>query len=279
MTLERSMAIRKPLWLITIAIPWALILIALTFTGFGDTAFLAVLALPFVFVLPGYTFLAATFPKRAFGVMDIILYSIGGSLAIVILGGLLLNLTPFGLEARSWSALLGGFVICASIVAFVRQRRGTEPSGESSERLAFAVRSLATVAPRAWLLYGLAAAITIGSIVANTISAKQQETAQGYTDLWILPADSADQKRAVVLGVNNMQPTTMSYTLVVSVNGKEARRWETITLQPRQRWQATLALSSGGGASGGGGERVEAALYRSSAPSAPYRHVTLWLGP
>lgn len=266
------MASHKPLRLITIVIPWAVILIALAFTSFGETALLTILALPFVLVLPGYTLLAAAFPRRSPGVIDTILYSIGLSLAIVILGGLLLNFTPFGLEARSWSVLLGGFVISASIVAYLR-RRGAEPS---SERQAFAGRSLAIGTPRSWLLYGLAATIAAGSIVATTISANQQESAQGYTVLWILPSDSAGQEREVILGVNNRRSTTTSYILVVSVNGKEAHRWKTITLQPDQHWESTLALPSVRGVSG---ERVEAALYRSNVPSAPYRHVTLWLGP
>src|SRR6266516_7404066 len=57
-----------------------------------------ILALPLVFVLPGYTLTAALFHNRSLGVPARLLFSFGLSLAIDILGGLILNLLPTGLR-------------------------------------------------------------------------------------------------------------------------------------------------------------------------------------
>jgi hypothetical protein len=246
---------------------WAVVMTVLTFTGFGGAAVLAILALPFVLVFPGYAFTAALFPKRSFGAAEQLLFSLGMSLVIVVLGGLLLDLTPFGLEARSWTVFLSGFMICASAVAYARR---------SEMRPSLLERPFAAVPPRAWLLFGLAAALAAGSIVVSSISAKQQEAAQGYAVFWMLPSTDSAQKRDVRLGVASMQPVTTSYSVEVSVNGKAVHTWDAITLKPQQRWEVTLSLPPG---RIGGNDRVEAVLRRSTTPAAIYRHVVLWLRP
>jgi hypothetical protein len=258
--------------LLMVVLVWALAMPALSFAGFGSTALLAVLALPYVLVLPGYTFVTAVLPEHQFGTAERLLLSLGLSLVIVILGGLLLNLTPYGLQARSWSALLSGLMVCACVVAYLRQRRVRAP---------LAARPWVSVAPRTWLLWGLAAAIAAGSIVVSSISAQQQEAAKGYAVLWMLPANDgagieAAAQQGVRIGVQSMWPVTMTYSVDVSVSGQAIYGWESITLKPGERWEARLSVPS---SKGTGRERVDAVLHLSTAPSAAYRHVVLWLGP
>ena len=83
---------------------------------------LRVVTLPLVFILPGYALTCALLPTVKFGAERFVL-SLGLSLAAVIVGGLLLNLTPFGLQTDSWAILLGGITLGASAVAIVRRRR------------------------------------------------------------------------------------------------------------------------------------------------------------
>src|ERR1700737_2473899 len=83
-----------------------------------DTA----LALPLVFVLPGYTLTEALFHKRSLDIVHRMLLSLGLSLAIDIPGGLLLNMFPFGLRSTSWSALLAVLtVVFAGLVVYLRR--------------------------------------------------------------------------------------------------------------------------------------------------------------
>jgi hypothetical protein len=60
-----------------------------------------ILTLPLVLVLPGYAVTAALFPNRSLGVPERLVFSLGLSVAIVVLGGLLLNVTPFGVRAEA----------------------------------------------------------------------------------------------------------------------------------------------------------------------------------
>src|SRR5438105_797407 len=70
-----------------------------------------VLALPLVFILPGYALTEVLFRKRSLGAPERLLFSIGLSLAIAILSGLILNLLPGGLQAISWALWLGLFTV------------------------------------------------------------------------------------------------------------------------------------------------------------------------
>src|SRR5438067_8230566 len=75
-----------------------------------------VLALPLVFVLPGYTLTEVLLRKRSFNTSNRLLFSIGLSLAIAILSGFILNLLPGGLQAISWALWLGLFTVVFSLL-------------------------------------------------------------------------------------------------------------------------------------------------------------------
>ncbi|GCE23439.1 DUF1616 domain-containing protein [Dictyobacter kobayashii] len=61
-----------------------------------------VLALPLVFICPGYVLAELMFKQQQLDLPQRLLLSIGGSLALDIMGGLLLNSLPGGLKAHSW---------------------------------------------------------------------------------------------------------------------------------------------------------------------------------
>src|SRR6266496_604679 len=82
-----------------------------------------ILSLPLVFVLPGYTLTEALFRKRLLETSHHLVLSIGLSLAIDLLGGLILNLLPIGLKGISWAVLLGLLTtIFSLLVGYLRRR-------------------------------------------------------------------------------------------------------------------------------------------------------------
>lgn len=261
----KSLSIDKDI-LVVVAI--AVIAVAVTFLLPSNWLVGRILTLPLVFVLPGYALTSALFTGREFGIAERLLFSLGLSLVCVILGGLLLNLTPWGLRADSWALLLGGITLGACMVTLVRRRReGIPPSGWLSPgNIGFHFRQ--------GLLLGLAALIVCGAVAISVIGAEQQPY-PGFTQLWILPGSGANAKDAVRLGVSNMESTTMEYRLAVNVDGKVVKEWPSIDLNPNEKWQATLLLSQAGHT---GTAKVEADLYRADAPTTIYRHVVLWLG-
>ncbi len=231
-----------------------------------DIVLIRILTLPLVLLLPGYALVSALFPNRSLGVAERLMFSLGLSLPIVILGGLALNWTPFGLRASSWAVLLAGITLAASAVALVR-RRGqsmSAPGWLSVGNVGFTLRQ--------GLLLGLAAAIVCGAVAVSIIGAERQSYA-GFTQLWILPAGGANAENAVRLGVSNMESTAMEYRLAVNVGGKVVKQWPAIDLEPNKQWEATLVLPPTASVA-----RVEADLYRADAPTTIYRHVVLWLG-
>src|SRR5258708_13001180 len=225
-----------------------------------DIALIRILTLPLVLVLQGYALTAALLPNRSLGVAERLMFSLGISLAVVILGGLALNWTPFGLRASSWAVLLAGIKPAASVVALVR-RRGQSISAPGWLRVGNVGLTL-----RQGLLLGLAAAIVCGAVAVSIIGAERQPYA-GFTQLWILPARGANAEKAVSLGVSNMESAAMEYRLAVTMDGKVVKEWPSIDLNPNEKWEATLVLTPTGSAGIAG---VEADLYRVEAPTPIY---------
>src|SRR5438067_5670942 len=87
-----------------------------------DIVFIRILTLPLVLVLPGYALTSALFPGRSLGVPERLVFSLSLSLAIAILGGLALNLTPWGLGTDSWAVLVASITLVACAVALIRRR-------------------------------------------------------------------------------------------------------------------------------------------------------------
>jgi uncharacterized membrane protein len=244
-----------------------LISVALAFAVPPDNVAGRIWILPLVLVLPGYALSCALFAKQPAGIPERVIFSLGLSLSIVILCGLLLNLTPFGMHARSWAVLLGGITIAASAIALVRRRGQSGPvSGWSGiGRFGFTFRQ--------GLLLGLAALVVGGAVVVSVIGAEQQPR-PGFTQLWILPSGGASTKNAVRLGVSNMETTAMDYRLDVNIDGKVVKEWPSINLHPEGKWEVTFVLPSTNPA---GNAKVEADLYRTDVPGKIYRSVVLWL--
>lgn len=119
------------------------------------------LALPLVFLLPGYTLTQALFRPRptdssanstsspgslilpprlltgySFGAFDHLAFSLGLSLVIDILVGFLLNLLPIGLQWQSWSLTLGLLALVFALVALIRRllRKHANPSNVRRDR-------------------------------------------------------------------------------------------------------------------------------------------------
>ncbi|HXZ04113.1 MAG TPA: DUF1616 domain-containing protein [Ktedonobacteraceae bacterium] len=259
---------------ILVVIILTIVAVALVFTVPSDWPSLRILTLPLAFVLPGYAMMRALFRGKQFGNAEYITFSLGLSLAIVILSGLVLNSTPYGLQERSWAVILGSITLGASAVAILRQMRQGEASrwrsGFKDIHLTF----------RQGLLLGIAALI-FGGAFAVTIIGAQQQPQSGFTQLWMLPASSTTKgKGAVRLGLSNKESKPMQYSLAVDFNGKVVKVWPAIDLSPNQQWEVTLVLPQSLPAnSATPPAKIDATLYRANDSKTVYRHVVLWLGP
>lgn len=228
-----------------------------------------ILTLPLVLLLPGYSLAMAIFPNRSPGFPERLLFSLGLSFVIVIVGGLVLNWTPYGLRTHSWVVLLGGFTLGASAVALIRRR------GERISRSRWLRVGTIGLTFRGGLLLGMALVVLCGAFAISIIGAIKQPF-PGYTQLWTLPKDQGRLPYTVQLGISDMESRAMNYRLVITIDGTVTAVWNSIDLNPNEQWERTLVLQKVNRA---GAIQVEAMLYRTDDPLTVYRHTLLWLGP
>lgn len=231
----------------------------------ADSILRLICALPLVFFLPGYAIMAALLPLRSFGNAERLLLSLGLSVAAAALSGLILNLTPWGLQTTTWAITLAVMVWLASAIAWKQRRQEVADTArqiEGNPKLRF----------RDGFLMGLAV-LVMGAAVGLTRLPVAPSDVAGYTQLWMVPANpgSSNDFR---LGFTSAEFTDTRYRLQVSVGGQVVQEWPELSLKPGETWEVTIRLPSDQFGSGS----IEADLYKLDDPETLYRHVTLWRG-
>lgn len=252
----------------------------------GAPVLRAVLGIYLVIVGPGLAFTTALLPVKQLGTAEHVLAALAASIALAVIGGLILDATPWGLQPISWSVILGGATVAVSFAALLRLRRtagmnsGTEikastrvPAGDSAPATNSAHLSTLRMALPVVATVLLGLAIYVARVPAAA------EAYQGYTTLWLAPdGEQAGSSLAVYrgarIGVQSEEFAPTSYRLVVRVNGQVANVWPELRLEPNQAWQAQLVLPEQKGT----GMELEALLYRNDAPRIVYRQVRFGLG-
>lgn len=221
------------------------------------------LGLALALMFSGYAVVAAAFSRGAIGVPERVTLSVGLSIAISILGGLMLNLTPWAIQRASWGILLGAVTLVASIAAFVRRWR----SGALSES-----HTLVTITRRQALSLATAVLI-VGFALAISIMGARQQHVSNFTQLWITPANRAGEE-LIRVGISNQEQLTRNYRLQVTAQDNVIRVWPVIELAPGQKWEASASLPPA--RVPGTVEAVEAELYLADDLAIAYRTVAIW---
>jgi uncharacterized membrane protein len=188
-------------------------------------------------------------------------------MVIAILGGLLLNLTPWGLQRESWGVLLSGVTLAAAATAMIRRRSVAAPPGTGTIRApALRLRPIQVV------LLALTA-LVLASAVNMARSGAINHPTQGFTQLWMLAKDGA-AVGTVRLGVSNQEQKPQRYLLRLTDGEHMLGEWPAIDLQPGAQWEITLVLPEDSNKA----TPFEASLYRTDDLNTVYRHTILWSG-
>lgn len=221
-----------------------------------------ILALPLVFVLPGYAVTEALAYNRSLSVTYRALLSLGLSLAIDILSGFVLNMFSVGLRALSWVVLLGLLIVVFSLlVAYLRRKS----SADERRLLAFRFRIYD------YLLAGLALLMVVLSLQYSATSVEQPPHA-GFTQLWMLPPQTT-KNCTVRLGVRSFESTSTTYHIMMKENGIQVGIWSPIVLTPQEEWDHVVTIPTLSASS----VSVEVSLYKADRPEKVYREVHLVL--
>jgi uncharacterized membrane protein len=236
-----------------------MIVLGLAVSGFLPPILREILALPVMFIAPGNALMWAIFPEPRLKRLERFLFVIGLSLGVLILSGLLLNLTPWGLQANSWLVILSAITLVASAIAI--WRRWQIPANDSTpEHFNISLRQV--------LLLGVAI-VLIGFSLHFTLNPRPPHNIQGYTSLWILP-ESEKQLGTLLIGINSQEFETTQFSLKLTYNGQLQQEWTDISLAPGEQSLRSIIIPAGPGL-------VEAILYRDDNPGIVYRRVSIAL--
>jgi len=267
----------KDLWLIGILT--ILLVVAIAF--FPSTIARIILGLPFLLFFPGYTLMAALFPKKeSLGGVERVALSFGLSIAVVPLIGLVLNFTSWGIRLTPILISLAVFIIATSGVAWYRREK---LAPEERFTVSFNVRlpswqgqSLADNVLSLLLVLVIAGALaTLGYAIATP------RVGEKFTEFYILGPDGkaenyptelkVGEEGKVIVGIANHEQEWVSYRVEVWIGGEKAKlridgedRDEImVELENEGKWEQEVGFVP---QKAGGGQKVEFVLYKDGEP-------------
>jgi uncharacterized membrane protein len=216
----------------------------------------APLLVPLVLLLPGYALAAILFPLRTISPAERGVYTVGLSIAVAAIGGLLIQLVV-GLDRQIWAV----FLALVTIAAAVRGLRGPDR--------AWSLPSPATM-PRslpAAIAVFLVAAVVAGMAIASAGNGlREAQSRLHFTDFWLLPGGAEPGATAVTVGLRSHEGHPVRYTVRLSRGGAPIAA-EPLTLRAGQEWEETFEV-----AKTPGDAPVLASLGRNGLP---YRHLDI----
>ena len=276
------MKIRPQNGLLLVNILAILLIIIISF--FPANTLRIVLGLPFLLFFPGYTLIAALFPRRnTLASMERMLLSFGFSVVAVPFIGLILNYTPWGIRLYPILASLTIFIVVTSIVAWYRQRWLAQ-----EERFSI----FSNLSLPGWkgqnsldriLSVVLIVAIT-GAIGALGYAITAPKVGERFTEFYILGPDgraidyprelTVGEEGSVLVGIINREHGTVTYRVEVRIGGITNNRLEPLVLAPDEKWEGIVSFTLH---QAGENQKVAFLLYRDE-ESEPYpKQPHLWI--
>ena len=190
-----------------------------------------VLALPAVFFIPGYCFIAALFPgTREIESIERVMLSVGFSIVVVPLIGLGLNFTPFGIKLEPIVVFLTLFTFVMVLVAHYRRallrpeerfripfseltgrvREGLLPQGETgNDRFLSVILALVMIVTIVTTVFVVVSPAN-GERFSEFYILNENLTYTDYPDKMIL-----EKNYPIYIGVGNMEKRDITYTVEI----------------------------------------------------------------
>jgi len=245
------------------------------------------LGLLFVLFFPGYTLIAALFPRKgSMTSMERVFLSFGLSIAVVPLIGLVLNYTPFGIRLEPILLSVLGFILAMAGLALYRRRRLLlEERFEVNFKGGLSHLALGWRGQGPWdrvltVVLGLVIVSAIGTLVYVIQTPKVGER---FTQFMILGPGGKmeDYPRQVMLGreagviveITNQEHEPTVYHLQIEIDGQKVEEVGPIALEHGKKWQQEVTFTP---IRAGPDQKVEFQLYRGE-ESEPYHVLHLWI--
>jgi uncharacterized membrane protein len=252
-----------------------------------------VLGLPLVLFLPGYALVAALFPtKDGLEGIERAALSVGMSVAIVPLIGLVLNNTSLGIREGPLLVSLTLFVILACVVAYIRRRKlpDNKAFGVSFRALAHLFISEVLGKPQSStekilrIFLAISVLMLVGTVAYLSIVPHEREP---FTEFYILGSDGkADnytteyvqgESGTVIIGVTNHEHRTVNYTLDVRLENESLplpENLKNIQLEDNTTMEEPLEITP---SVEGENMELQFLLFNETEKDIPYRDLRLWI--
>ncbi|MCZ3364276.1 MULTISPECIES: DUF1616 domain-containing protein [Methanobacterium] len=269
-------------WLIT-----ALCIVFVLTPVLNDTFIRVILGILLILFIPGYSLIAALFPKKDdLDGIERTALSFGLSIAVTPLIGLLLNYTPFGIRLEPVLISLSIFTMVMSVAAYIRRWNLPEEERfnvnfkyyfnkiiESFKRESGTDRILSIV---------LAVSIILAISATAYVIAVPKE-GEKFTEFYILGPDgkasnyptnlTVGQTGNVTVGIVNHEYSTVNYEMIIKLNNQTINDTN-ITLSNNETWQQPFTFTP---SIYGQNQELEFLLYKLPDNNTVYRSLHLWV--
>lgn len=246
-----------------------------------------ILGLPFVLFFPGYTLLAALFPRGgSLDGVERLVFSFGMSIAVVPLTGLALNVTPWGIRLYPMLISLFIFIVFMSAISWYRGRRLLP-----EERIALTFETKLPSISNLWSIQTSRSKIVTIVLVLLIIGAlgtlgyviSIPKVQDNFTEFYVLNAEGKasnypsmvvlGQSTEVILGIVNQEHEPTIYKIEIHIDGENAGEIGAINLNDGEKWEQIVTFSPN---KTGSNQKVEFLLYTGIATDASEK-LAIWV--
>lgn len=276
-----------PLDLLIVLLMTFLTILSIYVPILNKTPLNSVLGLLFILFIPGYTLVAALFPKKHdLDNIERLALSFGLSLAISPLIGLALNYTPFGIKLTPIVISLTIFTVIMVLVSYIRRRRVSRENRFNPKITNYLYSWVHSFRSESKLDKILSIILIISLVLAIATTAYiivKPKEGEKFTEFYILgPNGKASdyptnltlgETGKLFVGVVNHEYSTVNYKFVVKLQGKNIST-ENISLKNNQKWEKLLNFTPD---TSGPNQKLELLLYKLPDDKNAYRSLHLWV--
>ena len=252
--------------------------------GLRKTFIRSILGLILILFIPGYSLIAALFPKK----MDLdgierAALSFGLSVAVTPLIGLALNYTPWGIRLTPILMSLSAFTLIMVFIALIRRWRTDEENRFSVSFSLKPVREHFRGESRTSKILSIILIISIILAVGTTVYIiVKPHQGEKFTEFYILGENgkasdyptnmTAGETGNVTIGIVNHEYRTVDYTLVVESNNTTLMQ-QNVTLDSGAKVEIPYNFTVGSA----GQKEIKFLLYKLPDNETSYRDLHLWV--
>ena len=260
------------------------ILLIIVITFFPSNVLRIILGLPLMLFFPGYTLIAALFPKKsALDGFERLALSFGLSIAVVPLSGLVLDYTPWGIRLYPILISLTIFLIITSVIAWYRRQRLAQADRFtvffSLNLLSWrGQRSVDKILSIVLIVAILGAVGTLSYVIATP------KVGEKFTEFYVLGLEGkatdypeemkVGEEGRVIVGIVNHEHEVVNYRVEIKIDGVKNNEARSVVLDNEGKWEEIISFTPD---KAGDNKKVGFLLYKNDEAEPCLEPLHLWI--